>query len=97
MARPGAQTAAQQNRDLGLTRLRRLTTTAAIGGVGLTVAGALVAANTIPGHNLASTGSGTTDSSGSQGSVQAQPGLTGPDQVPVGGSISSPVVISGGS
>ncbi|MBV8195039.1 MAG: hypothetical protein JOY80_05870 [Candidatus Dormibacteraeota bacterium] len=109
MRRAMNPTQAQRDRDEGLSRARRLTWWAAAAAVGVTAAGAAIAANTIPGHTLdqnpapaASSGSpaGTTDNSsaGSTGSPNGTaPGssVTAPNAP--NPQDQQPVVVSGGS
>jgi hypothetical protein len=94
-----ATTPAQQDRDRGLARLRRLTVWAAVAAAGLTAIASLIAANTIPGRNLgtaqaaSSAPAGNGPSSDSGGVAPIVP----PGQPPQGGSGNGPAVVSGGS
>jgi len=103
MPRPTVPTPAQQNRDAGLSRLRRLTWWTAIGATGLTAVASLIAANTNPGRPAAqapTAPAASTANSGvsGSGSGSGQGAVNPPAQAPqpnLGNN--GPVAVSGGS
>ena len=99
MPRQPNLTPAQRARDEGLARARRITWWTAIGAVGVTAAGAAIAANTIPGHALgqpaaaSAPAAATPPASAATADPGGQVSVPPSDQQPQ----PAPVVVSGGS
>lgn len=103
MPRPTVATPAQQSRDAGLSRLRRLTWWTAGGAAGLTVVASLIAANTAPGRPSTSTQAaaavnpGTGSNTGGTTDGTGAGALNPPAQAPQPNFGNGPVAVSGSS